>query len=207
MSPTPPYATSDAVALFQRNLIDGASDFSSSTVLKDTTIDRFIGWVSNAVDMKFNEAGYVLPFQPLTGETWPTFQTGYLEMVTCLGVCSLISPALKPAPALGPGARGSAGNIFKDLYEEQLKQVYDGLKTHLRFRASYYRDTAAERVLLEPRGPTSDFLAGQINPQGVAFFTDFTDMMNRVRLLYAPDGNIIRWDWLFNFIGIGSGQV
>lgn len=207
MIPVPPYATSESVALFQRNLIDGATDFSPLTVLPDSTIDRFIMWVSGAINMKFMGAGYVLPFQVLAGETWPDHQTTFLEMTTCLGVCSLISPALKPAPGLGPGIQGNAGNIFKNLYDEQLKQVYDGLKTHLRFRAAYYRDTAAERVLLEPRGPTSDFLAGQVNPHLNVFFTDFTDMLDRVRLTYSKDGNSIKWDWLYDWLGLGSGQV
>lgn len=194
------------VALFQRNLIDGATDFSPLTVLPDSTIDRFILMVSNTLNMKFSSAGYVLPFQVLTGETWPEHQTAWLEMVTCFGVCALISPALKPAPGLGPGRTGSAGNIFNDLFLEHTKQVYDGLKTHLRFRAAYYRDTAAERVLLEPRGPTSDFLAGQVNPHLNLFLTDFTDLMERVRQTYSKDGNV-KWDWLYSWLGLGSGQV
>lgn len=145
--------------------------------------------------MKFNSAGYVLPFSSLPGENWPDHQTHYLEMVTCLGVCSLISPALKPAPGLGPGRTGSSGNVFKDLYDENLKQIYDGLKTHLRFRAAYYRDTAAERALLEPRGPTSDFLAGQTDPHHNMFFFDYTGMVEKVRQAYSRDENV-NWDWL-----------
>lgn len=205
--PVSPFTTSDMVALFQRNLIDGQTDFSPLTVLPDSTIDKFILLVSGSVSMKFLAAGYVLPFQVLDGETWPDHQTQFLELITCLGVCSLISPALKPAPGLGPGRTGSAGNIFKELYDEQLKLIYDGIRTTLRFRAKYYRDTAAERSLLDPRGPTSDFLIGQVDPNRQAFFTDYIGVLERVRQTYAPDSSTLKWDWFYDKFGLGVGSV
>lgn len=207
MVPAAPYTTSEMVALFQRNLIYGQQDFTPFTVIPAATVDKFIVWVSGAINQKFSEAGYVLPFSPLSGETWPDHQTAWLEMVTCVGVSSFMSPSLLPAPGVGPGSSASSGNVFKTMYDEHLKQIYDGTRTHLRFRAAYYNDSPAERVLLQPRGPTSNFLAGQVDPTSVMLMTDYTDLIDRVRNTVAPSSEAVKWDYLYSWLSLGYGKV
>lgn len=209
MIPASPYTTSEMVALFQRNLIYGQQDFHSTTTLPDTTIDKFIVWVSAAINQKFSEAGYILPFEALTGEVWPDHQSQWLELVTCLGVCSFISPALLPAPGVGPGSTASSGNVFKNLYDEHRNAIYDPRTkaTQLRFRAKYYNDSAAERVLLQPRGPTNNFMAGYLDPSSQMLLSDYTDLMDRVRATVAPDSTQVKWDYLYSWLGLGYGKV
>jgi hypothetical protein len=164
-APERPYATSDMVALFQQNLLVKATDFSPITPLPKTTIDQYIQWVSVQVELKFSEAGFYLPFAVISGETWPEHQTSYLQLLTCLGVSSLISAGLRPAPALGPGQPATSGNIFQDKFNNELMRIYDPVtKIHnIRFRANYMLGTAAEKSLTEPAPPATILNEGETN--------------------------------------------
>lgn len=200
-----PYVTPEQVAFFQRNLLLGATDFSPNTPVTEQAMNQFIAWSSATVDTYFSQAGYIIPFQDLEGEVWPTHQTLYLQFLTSLGASSMISPSLKPAPATGAGRTGSAGNVFQDLYSTELKRIYDGRFTQLRFRAKYYLGTPAEKALLEPSSPTSDFMLGRVDPTKFMSLPEYTEFFTNVAK--SVRGKSIDWDYMYSLFGMGYGPI
>lgn len=187
MAVSSPYADSEMVALLQKNLLLGATNFTDKSPVPKTYIDQYILWAGSAIDMQLAQAGYLIPLQDLSGETWPTHQTAWLQLVACLGAISLIAPALKPAPGLGSGRTGSGENIVKTAYQMELDRIYDlrTNKTNIRLRAKFYRGTPAELALNEPAGPKADFSResvanGNLNPNSRMYFWDYTFLQNRL---------------------------
>lgn len=187
MAAVAPYADSEMVALLQKNLLLGATNFTPQSPLPKTNLDSILAWVSNSIDMQLSQAGYIIPLQDIVGETWPVHQTGYLQLVTVLGAIAMISPALKPAPGLGPGRTGSSENTFQMMYKAELERMYDKMshRTLLRFRAKFYLGTPAELAITEPTPPRSDFSResvanGNFNASQRMYFWDYTVLQNRL---------------------------
>jgi hypothetical protein len=182
----------------QKNLLLGATNFSDVSRVPKDTVDQFILWVSASIDMQLSQAGYVIPLQDLAGEAWPIHQTAYLQLATCVGTISLISPALLPAPASGPGRSGSSGNVFRDLYQAELNRIWDKQtnNTQLRLRAKFYLGTPAEKAITEPTPPKADF-SRQLSESGNSdrsrrmYFWDYTLLENR--LMESFKQNSFNW--------------
>lgn len=205
-APTAPYATSAQVALFLVNLLKGGTDFMASTTPTKVAVDSIIGWVSSQIDMQLAAAGYKVPLAVMSGETWPTSQTHYLTLINCLGTAAFVGGhALKPAPAVAPGKEGGTGNLFQDLFNAQLKIIYNRETgyTAFRFRADYYPGTAAEEVLVLPSGPTLDFMAGKFDPTSYQNLWDCTNMVRKVQL-EVKDLDI-PWDYLYDYQNFQAG--
>lgn len=202
-APTSPYVTSEQVSIFVKNVVFKSTDFNSSTTLSKENVEQFIVWVGSQIDCKFSEAGFVIPFQTLSNETWPTHQTNYIELLTCLGVVTMIPAAMKPAPGVGPGAKGSAGNVWQEMFNKELDRVYDGTRSRLRFRAKYYMGTPAEKALLEPVGPKTDWLEGYRDK------TKFMQLEPYARLSQTIYKNIVdegqKWDYMYDLLNMGYG--
>ena len=203
-APTSPYATSTDVALFQRNLLRGGSDFSPDTPLSDTTIDTYISWVSSAIEMRFNEAGYVIPFAVYNSESWPAHQTTFLTLLTCFGTVALINPALKPSPAMSPGQKGT-GNVFREFYEGELNRIFDGNKTSTRFRADHYLGSPAEKMLVDPATPISDWSQGRIDKTKYQNLSQFTETMSDVNTSILSNDYL--WDYMYSMFSEGYGLI
>ena len=198
-APTSPYATHTEVALFQKNLLRGATDFSSVSVLPDTTIDQYLIWTSAAIDIRLSEAGYVVPLQELTGETWPVHQTNYLSLLATIGAVAMINPGLKPAPAMSPGQRGT-GNIFKDFYDKELQLIGT-----TRFRASFYLGSKVETLLTEPYAAQSDWLRTDIDKTKYMNLTQFTELQNNVNV--SIQSQQYKWDYMYDLFNLGYGKI
>ena len=196
-APTAPYATKEDVALFTKNILRGATNYSSSSVLTDTTIDQYLVWVSAAIDIKLAEAGYVVPLQAVTNETWPTHQTLYLTLLATLGATSLIQPALTPAPTMEPG---QTLKPLKGYYETELEKIATS-----RFRADYYLGTKAETMLVEPATPISNWLEGDIDKTEYMNLTQFTELMDDVN--YSIQSQLFKWDYMYEFLNLGYGKI
>jgi len=203
-APTPPYATSTHVAILLKNLIQGISDFTEDTSIKKSYVETIISWVSAQIDMQLQSAGYVVPLAEISGETWPTSQTAYLTLVACTGAASYITGAvMKPAPAVGPGREGSAGNVYQAAFESALNKMYLNGKTSVAIRAQYYAGTPAENTLRLPSGPGLDYMEGMYDPtryQGVWAITD--EIRNIQRQVLAADHP---WDYLYTMFNVGMG--
>lgn len=184
--PTKPYATSAQVAMLLPNLMNGAVDFSDSTgndatAVRKASVDQYLVWISNELDLQFQQAGYVLPFQELSDESWPEHQTHYLELVTALGAAALTGGhVLKPAPALSTGRGNSSGNIYQDMYNTELRKIWDTVHSYVRFRARAYAGTPAQISITEPQGPYLDYQAAMMNPEDFLLFWDYTTLRKNI---------------------------
>jgi hypothetical protein len=202
-APTSPYITSDLLAGLQQNLLKGLPDFTVNTAIIKENTDLYISWISSQVDMKFSEAGFVLPLAAISGEDWPTHQTLFLQLLVALGTSSLMSSSLKPAPAVGPGTTASQVNDYEKRFQDALNRIYDGKRHLLRFRADFYIGTAAEKALNEPRRPMSDWMEGYIDQTKYMNLYDYTELREVI------DAGIIdsvdKWDYMYDFLNIGYG--
>lgn len=180
--PIKPYATSSQVAMLLPNLLGNNTDFNdSSTSPKKTSVDQYLIWVSNQVDLQFQQAGYIVPFVVLTDETWPEHQTYYLQLITAMGAAALAGGhVLKPAPALSPGRGNSSGNIYQDMFNIELRKIWDGTNSNIRFRTTAYSGTPAEKSIREPIGPSLDYIAGKMNPEDFLLFDDYTQLRKNI---------------------------
>jgi len=176
---TSPFTTSDKVALFVQNMINHNPDFTKLTTVSKDTIDQFIEWVDSAILMHFSQAGWKVPFEAVG--VWPSHQSTYVELVSTLGVVSMLKPATKPAPGLGPGREGSAGNIFDNLYKTELEKIYSNGTTKLHFTAAYWRGTPAEYISTEPMAPLSNAYLNNLDPHKTASFTDYVNFLANCR--------------------------
>ena len=102
-APTSPYTTSILVASLMGTTLKLATDFSTSSTITRTQVDQFISWISSQIDLQFSMAGYTLPLAELSGETWPTSQTTWLQITaTLVAVAMAGGYAQKPLPAIAP---------------------------------------------------------------------------------------------------------
>lgn len=206
--PSKPYTTSINVGLFMPNLLKGGSDFTSSTIPTKTAVDQFISWVSDQIDLQFQQAGYVVPFVELSGESWPSHQTQYLQLLATLGASAMTGGwSLKPAPAVARGRDGSSGNIFQELYEKELAKIWNPElnMTSIRFRTRAYSGTPAEKSITEPRAPSLDYIEGEMNPEDFLTLEPYTDL--RYSIEQTVLDNSIYWpDYWTNFQGLFSGK-
>jgi len=190
--PTKPYSTPTQVSyLIQNRFYAGAP--SASTVPSDTVVEQLISWTDGMIDMAFHGTGYKIPWIEISGETWPAAQTALLTYMSALGAAAMAGGhILKPAPMMGPGREGSAGNVYSIAVEKMLAQVReDGF----RFRAQYYEGTKAEQWIANVYGPRVDFLEDYWDPtrywltrQYTEELEDIFDEMNELD---------VDWDYLF----------
>ncbi len=177
--PTLPYCTSEQVALLVPNLLNTKTDFDDVTFPKKTSVDYYINLVGNQVNMQFQQAGYIYPFVELTGETWPDHQTLYLQTITSLGAAAWAAGySLKPAPAIGAGNKLSTGNIFQDMFNQEMTKIWNRLSntSNVRFRCMAYSGTPAEVSIMQPIGPTMDYMEGKTNPERFYMLEAYTDL-------------------------------
>ena len=180
--PTSPYTDSATVALLMPTLLNRATDFGPDTPITKDVVDRIITWVSSVVEMTFAEVGYVIPFQELEGETWPTSQTDYLQYVTALGTAAhILSTTLKPAPATGQGRVGTQESNFKLGFEDELHKI----RTVLPFRALAVVGSAADNRLADIYGATTDVVAGmQTDPTQYMGIREIADRVQRLKVYF-----------------------
>lgn len=202
-APTSPYATTGEVAAFVPAQIKHQDDFSAATSPQKNTVTTVISLVSSHIDIQFSQAGYILPFSEMTGESWPAHQTAYLKLLTIMGTVGMSGMVTKPAPALAPGRQGGTDNIFDQFFKAELKKIYDGSHTHLGFRAAHYIGSPAERKLSLPQGPTTEFLEGYFDP---ARYLPFVDMTNKMRAIEQTNLYLeVQWDYMYGLLNQGFG--
>jgi hypothetical protein len=205
-NPTKPYATSAQVAFLIPNLMNGNTDFDDiKTNPKKSAVDQYISWVSIQLDMQFQQAGYVLPLTSLDGEEWPEHQTMYLQLVSALGAAALTGGHVhKPAPAVSTGRGNSSGNIYQDMFNLELNKIWDKTNktSDIRFRAKYYSSTPAEKSVMEPYGPSLDYLTGNMNPEDFLMLEDYTNLRlsitNYMSIAYSL--NPLDWNDFHNLV-------
>ncbi len=159
----------------------------------EVQVDSYLTWVSNQIDMQFQQAGYIVPFVELSGETFPAHQTQYLSLLCALGSAAYAGGwVLKPAPAVARGRDGSTGNVFQDLYEKELTKIWDNSfnRTTIRFRVMAYSGTPAEQSISEPTAPSLDYIEGVMNPEDLVRLEAYTDLRYGVERSVIADSVI-----------------
>jgi len=203
--PTKPYCTSEQVAFLLPNLLNSKTDFDGVTTPKKTQVDQYINWISTQVELQFQQAGYVLPFTELDDESWPDHQTNYLELITSLGSAAMAGGhALKPAPALTPGRGSSSGNIFQDMYDLELKKIWESYEkaSFIRFRCKTYSGTPAEKSIKNPVGPSLDYMVGKMNPEQFMLFDSYTQLKHNITSYMedAYNADYVNWTDFHNLV-------
>lgn len=207
--PLKPYATSAQVALLLPQLMNTHTDFDDlNTMPRKTAVDQYLVWISNEIDLQFQQAGYIIPFQELSGESWPEHQSHYLELIAALGAAALSGGhVLKPAPALTTGRGNSSGNIYQDMYNLELRKIWDGRSSNIRFRCRTYSGTPAEWSISEPIGPSLDYIVSKMNPEDFLSFSDYTQLrQNIVDYVTSTFDGVRPLDWN-DFHGLVSEKL
>jgi hypothetical protein len=204
--PIKPYATSSQVALLVPAVMNSNPDFNDVTTPRKAAVDQYLTWISQQVDLQFQQAGYIVPFVELADETWPEHQNYYLELLTALGAAALTGGhTMKPAPALSPGRGNSTGNIYQDMFNLELRKIWDWSTkmSNIRFRARAYAGTPAEWSITEPIGPSLDYMVSRMAPEDFLMFEDYTILRNNISDYISVYGGL---NWL-SFHGLVSNRT
>jgi hypothetical protein len=192
-APTSPYCEPADVAAIVPQLIHMSSDFSTETNPTRMTVLKFIKWKSSQIDMAFASLGFYVPYEEISGESWPDAQTYMLELMTSFGVAGMIvGPVVKPAPAMGRES-GRSENAFTAAYNSFLESIPVNAAG---FRMNYRPATKAEKICRTARGPITDHLLGYIDPTRFQTVDEYTVMIEGLRTLYGIKDSWLPWDHL-----------
>jgi hypothetical protein len=209
--PTKPYCSTAQVGLLVPNLLGDKTDFDTDTNPKVSAVEQYISWIGTQIELQFQMAGYVLPFQVMSGETWPQHQTEYLQLTNALGAAAMSGGHVHvPAPAISPGRGQNTGNLYQDLYNKELVKIYNSARgligekesSQLRFRAAFYAGTPAERAVTEPSGPNLDYMAGKMNPEDFFSFENYTVLRHNIEnYIFSNYHYQIDWTEFYDLFG------
>lgn len=205
-APTAPWTTAEVCAYLMSTTLKTGTNFTATSTPNTTMVTTFIGWISSQIEMQFSMAGYLIPLAELSGETWPSSQTTYLQLVATLGSVAMAGGySQRPLPAVAPGRISSSGNVFQDLYNAELNKIYNMQtgKTYLNFRARYGIGTPAQEALTDPQGPSTDFMEGYFDPEK---YYDNWMVANKVLAIQQTMVDMdINWDYMYRLLNRGLG--
>lgn len=169
--PTTPFCTPQDVALMMRNLFINAPP-SSSTTPTDDTMEQLIRSTDAHILMAFQAVGYKIPFEILTGESWPSHQTDFLKYLSQIGTAAAISGyVLSPLPTRSNRSTGE-NSVFASLFNKAKKDLSE---TGFHFRAGYYLGTKAERWLVEAKPPGNYYLDNVKDSDRYSLFGEYAE--------------------------------
>ena len=208
-APTSPYGCeSSHVAAFATIILRKQTDFHADTPSTKTAVDAMIGMIASQVDMALQSAGYIMPIAEIEGETWPDHQTSWLRMIIAMGTAAFaVGHVLKPAPALSPSRPGSTGNLFQDLFNFEIKKIWNPAtqEASSRLRAQTYPMSPAQLAITNPVAPMTDWSEGKFDYARHADFYDVADTMHRINVQLSSRYNTFRWDHLYDLFDINKG--
>jgi len=159
-APTAPFSSTKQIAylmlgMFQNADQIGDPDFTSTGVPSPTIVTALRTMKSAEVQMEFAAVGYKIPFQELSGESWPDFQTNFLALLEATGVASQITYSKLPSPGMSASPRASGlSNVYREMYEDWRKRIRE---SGCGLRAAYYPMSRAEKWIGDPRAPQTDY--------------------------------------------------
>lgn len=191
-APAAPYCETDSVAHLLPQLVRSQNDFSESTQPVKAVVTKFINWIAAEIDMTFAVVGFYVPYQEISGETWPTLQTNMLELMNAFGAAGMIvGPVVKPAPSMGRDS-GTTDNAFTASYKAFLDSIRE---TGAGFRMNYRVGSRAEQICRTPRGPLTDYLNGYLDPTLFQTTVEYTNTIEQLRADYGIASSTT-WDHL-----------
>jgi hypothetical protein len=207
---SPPYAATTDVALFLQSHLRNATDFHEGSTPTKDTVTNLLSLVSGHIDMQLRMAGYAIPLEAMSGESWPSTQTTWLKLVTCFGTLGFIGFAIQPLPPAPSDNRRGTGNLYQDMYMAEMAKIYTPIDawnnrgvSHIALRADYLPGSAAERALLAPRGPSTDFMEGKQDPLSTLTVWEIADS-----IMYMQDWlrrNRLYYDYMWGLFDVEKG--
>lgn len=210
---SPPYAATTDVALFVQSTLRAPDFHDGSTPTKDT-VTNLLSLVSGHIDSQLRMAGYVTPLEAMSSESWPSNQTTWLKLVACFGTLGFMGVATQPLPTAASSNRRGTGNLYQDMYMAEMAKIYAPVdawtgrgESAIKLRADYYPGSAAERSLLSPRGPSTDFMEGKVDPMWGLTVWEISDS-----IMFIQDWlrrNRLYYDYMWGLFDIekGIGQI
>ena len=192
-APSTPYVTPALASILSKQMFKGQAP-SSNTSVDNTELAQLIAWTDSMLNVDFASLGYKIPFQTISGETWPAHQTVFLQFASAVGAMAMATGyILAPAPALVAGRVSGERNAYAVMIEGFRNQIrQDGFM----FRAQYYNGTKAERLIATKYGPYTDFLGDHWDPTRYELLREYTE---RIVDVYADiAGYNIDWDYLYD---------
>ncbi len=189
--PTSPYVTPALATILLQNMFRGQVP-NNNTAITGSVYDQIILWSDSLLQGWFAGVGYKIPFVAITGETWPTYQTTMLQMMSAVASGAFASGHIPlPAPRMVPGRDSGSRNVYAMMLDSFRKQIeLNGMG----FRGQYYLGKPAEQWCNEPYGPRTDFYDGYYDKTRYQRFAEFTDTYMEV---FADMKNLnINWDYL-----------
>lgn len=167
-APTSPYiVSSDVSILMQPHLVSKGglkTDFDTTTNPTKSQVDTIITRVCGQIDLRFQMAGYVLPLAEISGESWLSHQTAYLQLIASYGVVGTI---LGPTKVPGAGAaRSSYPTSTYDMYQQELNLIFDPVRqrSSIWLRAQFYQGSPVEKNIGELGEIGTEYSYNKINP-------------------------------------------
>jgi hypothetical protein len=209
MAATSPYCTADDVAFLLTMSRGGKPvEYGPNTVPTEELVDHLISVIAGKIDVAYMSAGYRVPFEDKSGETWPTAQTAFLKFFNEVGVAAYMGGNVAVPPVTAPGRPAVGQSIYQQEWENLTTAVTniaerDRRPTVALLRAETYPDTAAEWRLSVSQPATSDFLEGYYDPTRYDLFHAFTVRMKawyQDKELVSPESPEYMWT-LHNRLG------
>lgn len=198
-APTSPFATTSQVAAFFPNIT--SNDFvDGETSPSKTDVESYLRWVDGQMLRRFQDAGYIIPLEEISGEDWLESQTQYLELLTILGVAGLISgPSI-----LNVTNPGVTKNIFKQEYDAELLTIFNQRadKSTIRFRAAVIAGTPADRNIAVAQGMSSNFTMGYDDPTNLVGFAAMTEKVQDMQRHFEHLD--LNWNYIYSLYNIGE---
>ncbi len=171
-APATPYVTSELASILLQNMFRGQVP-DANTPITESVYDQLITWSDSILGGWFAGVGYKIPFLEISGETWPTFQTTLLQIMSSVGSAALASGYVPlPAPRMVPGRDAGQQNVYAVMFNSFREQIETN---GCGFRGQYYLGKRAEQWCNEPYGPRTDFYDGYYDKTRYQLLKDFTD--------------------------------
>ena len=192
-APSTPYVTTALAGILSKNMFRGQAP-NANTSVSATELAQLITWTDSMLDADFSSIGYKIPFQAISGETWPTFQTTFLQFCSAIGSMAMSTGyILSPAPMLVAGRASGDRNAYAILIESFRVQIREN---GFRFRAQYWPGTRAEKNIATKYGPFTDFMKDKFDPTRYELLRDFT---TRIESEFAEVAAMqIDWDYVYS---------
>lgn len=181
MPPTSPYCATTHVyvlRIYQQDM--GEEDFQDNGDPPRSAVEQWIRQIAARMDQAFASAGYILPFEAISGETWPEYQTFFLQFMNAAGVASMLGKdaAQTQIYNLAAGERAS-----RSRHQIEWESMINGVEQKIAekrlrsvslIRAATRSGSNAEWLLSAPAPPLLPSVQGYRDPAMTDDLREFT---------------------------------
>jgi hypothetical protein len=187
MPPTAPYCSTPHVYVL-RVYIEGVGKEDFNDDLR-RAVEQWIGQIAARMDAAYYGAGYAIPFETVSGETWPDWQTFFLQYMNAVGVASMLGADASQTQIYNLAAGERSSRSRHQIEWETLIGGIEEKVTQKRIAAPSLVSAAtrsgsnAEYLLSSPTPPLMSSLLGYNNPR----MTDNLREMTWRQIFYSEE--------------------